>query len=457
MQQYYNKNKESYKMLSEVKGKEIVVESESLANFLHDSLSKAIGSFDTLAKLYSTAPTKTSGGNMGMVNPGAKPAEVEKVLFKIPLNKLSQVVKFEDKFGIYMVINRRAERFRTFKEVKTQVEQAARAEKTTRLEQKLISDLKADAAIEVKKENFLADTLSAPDDGVVALINGRSILRSDVVKRNSMQPAFTQCDLSKPEEFEKILNTVIEEELKLELTEKKKYYLNEGFFAKYLEAVKRALDQGLYTKIVVEAVTVDSQEVRDYYAEKKEDFKVPESVRGREIVVYSKDLAQDIYDELMVLYGRKSCLIPFFGREAKVADIAQFDSMAKAHSVSVTKDRGGDIGMLRRGGRPKPYEDAAFALKPGAISKPFLVGDSSWTIFTTVEYTPVTYRKYDDVKAAVEANLRREKQRKIVDDFLARIKQEADIKIMLPEPAEEGGKDTEQGPGDVAPVEEKKE
>lgn len=452
MYDYYKKNKENYKLPEEVKGKEIVVESESLANFIYDSLKKDIASFDTLAKLYSTAPTKSGGGNMGIVNRGVKPKEVEDVIFKAKLNTPTEIVKFDNKFGIYLITEHKLGRYRSYEEVKASVEGSVQGEKLQRVEKEFINELKSKAKLEIYKDSFPNDTLSFSKEKIVARLNGREIRWDDVERRNEAQPMFAKVDLTKPEQFENLLNTMIEEELKLEWAERKKYYLNDGFFSRYQEAIKRELESGLYKKIVLDAVVVDSQEIKEYYKKHKEDMKIPESVRAREIVVYKKEEAERIRKELVEIYGRNRCLFPFLGKKVVITDYTKFDSLAKEYSIAPTKSRGGDIGLLRRGSRPKEFDDVAFKLKPNSLSRVFLVGDSNWTIITVAEHNPTKYRPFDEVSKSIEANLRREKQRKVADEFLARIKQEANIKIMLPEPEKEK---SEEMKIEVPPVEKK--
>ncbi len=434
---YYNRNKSNYKVQKEVRGREIVVESESLALFLQDSLRKDINSFDTLAKLYSTAPTKHGGGEMGIIIPGSKPKEVEEQLFKIKLNVISDIIKIEDgKYGLYMVYDRKPERLRTFDEVKNQVEAAVRAEKTQKIEAKFLKDLKSKAKVEIHKENFFHDSMPVNKDSlVVALINGRPVYYIDVEFKNASQPIFAKMDISKPEEFEKVLESYIEEQLQLEVAEQNKYYLYEGFFTKFNDAVRRSLEQGLYTKIVIEGTSVDSAEVRQYYKDHIEDMKVAETIRCKEIVVNSKNEALKIRNELAKYYGERKSIIPFFNKKAHVSDLTMFDSLVKVYSVASTKQRNGDVGILRKGTRPKEFEDVAWKLKVGELSKVFLVGDSNWTIITKTEHTPATYRSFEEMKAGIEMNLLRQKQRETADQYLKKIREQADIKILLPEPA----------------------
>ena len=194
------------------------------------------------------------------------------------------------------------------------------------------------------------------------------------------------------------------------------------------DVIHRLMENELYREIVVEGASVDSQEVKDYYKKHKEEFKVPETVRCHEIVVKSDSLAKEIHKLV-----RKQP--------------EMFDSLAKEHSTAPTAQRGGDTGAIRRGVRFKKYEVIAFNLKVGSVSNVFSENDSTYTIIKSVEYNPTTYRSFEEIKSSIETNLIREKRREIAVVYLDKIKQEADIEILLPEPEEpeqeEGTKEEE--------------
>lgn len=268
---------------------------------------------------------------------------------------------------------------------------------------------------------FVDDTISSgeAEDStmVLATVNGRQILWGELVKRNESQPFMARVNLEKTTERVSLLNKLIEEDLQLELAERNKYYLHDGYFAKMKDEITKLMSSGLYTKIIIEGVSVDSQAVEDYYKENKAQFKMLESVSCLEIVVNSKEFAQEL-------------------RTILLNNPEEFDSLAREHSIAATKRVGGDTGLIRRGMRSKTFEHIVFNLKVGSLSQVFAVNDSLYTIVKKVEHQPEGYRDIEEIRPQIEGRLLREKQRTVSNEFLAEIRENANIEIFLDKPEE---------------------
>ena len=418
MKKFYKNNK-NYLLREEIRGKEIVVESESLAIFLLDSLKKDIESFDTLALVYSTANSGKNKGNMGIVFKDVRPEPVDRALFKAKLNELIGIVEFDGKYGIYIVTDHKPERYREYEKVKSQIETQLKAENIKNVEEEFIKKLKKKAKMKMYKGD-LNELLAKGDDFIAVEINGREIRKSDVEKKNETQPQYGRVDISIAEGFEKLLNTIIEDAVKLEYGERKKYFLMDGYINKFITAITQACESALYQKIVVEPVTVDSQEIIDSYNEHKAELLVQEMVECQEIVVDEKSLAEEL-------------------RNIVLATPESFDSLAREHSVANTAKRGGITGNIRRKVRKPIFESIVFKLRDGEISKVFKNDDGKYTFVKVIKYTPEHYRSIEELWSSIESNLRREKQMKLANDFIEKIRTEADIEIFLnlPEESEE--------------------
>ena len=421
MRKYYKENKENYLLREQITGKEIIVESDSLARFLIDSLKKDIASFDTLAKQYSTAPNARNGGNMGLVYRDRKPANVDSVIFNMEANTLSEILPYDEKYGIYYITTHKPEQYREYEEVVNQIESQVRADNIAREEKALTERLKKKAKTRIFEDSIIAvlkDTTEQNADVAIARINGRQITWGEVVQRNEMQgPRFAKMDLSTVDKVKEMLSTMFDEEQKLELGWRKKYFLNDGYFKRFKDALRSLMDQGLYQKVVLDAIVIDSAEVAKYYADNIEEFKMPESALVHEITLDSKQMADKVHEEAM-------------------ARPESFDSLAAVYSTTLGSGRGGEAGIIRRGTRGEEYDKVLFGLENGEISDVFSLKGRNWIIIKMVEYYPEHYRSLDEVRNVIESRIRRQQQGAIATDFLDKIRQEADIQILLPEPEE---------------------
>ncbi len=415
MEKYYKDNKEDFVLREDIRGKEIIVESDSLARFLLDSLQRDIESFDTLAKLYSTAPSKRGGGNMGVVYRGTRPEPIDDVLFSTEVNTLTGIVSLDDKYAIFYILSHQPKRYREYETVKNQIRTSVRAEKIKEHEKELTEHLRRKAKVKIHKDVVRNPVES--EDKLAAVVNEREIRTSDVIARNKAQMRMAQIDISDSEAFEQLLNTIIDESLKLEYAERNKYFLNDGYTVKMKDNIHALLENGLYTKIVIEGVTVDSQAILEYYNEHKAEYRVPETVRARELVVTSKERAQELHQTL-------------------VADPDQFDTLAREYSIAPTKTDGGKTGIIRRGMRSSTFENNVFSLKVGEVSDIFSETDSTFTICLLMEHEPETYRTVEEMSRMIEGTLLRQERNTVAAEYLDTIKEQADIEIFV-EPVQE--------------------
>lgn len=150
----------------------------------------------------------------------------------------------------------------------------------------------------------------------------------------------------------------------------------------------------------ISQVNVDPSEVQAYYEKHKDKFKVPEQVKLEFVMLSANTLipkmqttdeeAKKFYDENAskfqgseqrhashILIGASAS--PEAKAEAKkkaeqvLAEVkknpAKFAELAKKYSQDPgSAEKGGDLGTFGRGSMVKPFEDAAFSMKPGEVS-----------------------------------------------------------------------------------------
>ncbi|MDZ7268997.1 MAG: peptidylprolyl isomerase [candidate division KSB1 bacterium] len=109
------------------------------------------------------------------------------------------------------------------------------------------------------------------------------------------------------------------------------------------------------------AVTISPQEIQKYYKEHQDDLKEPEK-RKIDYVIFStnptRQDSQAVQDTAAAVYQRALAGEDF----GKLAELYSEDES--------NSSKGGDLGFFPRGQMVKPFEEAAFAAKPGEIVGP---------------------------------------------------------------------------------------
>lgn len=137
-------------------------------------------------------------------------------------------------------------------------------------------------------------------------------------------------------------------------------------------------------------VKVTEEELKKYYEDNEEQF---ETVKASHILVVDEKTAEDIYNRLM-----------------KGEDFA---TLAKEYSVdTATKDQGGDLGEFARGVMVPEFEQVAFSLKKGQISKPVKT-DYGYHI---IKSEGATLKSFDEVKGDIEAYLLNDKKNQVITE-----------------------------------------
>lgn len=164
----------------------------------------------------------------------------------------------------------------------------------------------------------------------------------------------------------------------------------------------------LLEAIASKDVTVSDDEVKKYYDEHKEDFKEPEKVKARHILVKDEKAANEVRKEL--------------------AGGADFAELAKAKSEDTgSKDKGGDLGYFQRGVMDPAFEKVAFELKIGETSGP-VKSSFGYHIIRVEDRKPERIPPLQEVHDKVVKLVTREKA-KPASTVIGELKDAAQIKI----------------------------
>jgi parvulin-like peptidyl-prolyl isomerase len=185
--------------------------------------------------------------------------------------------------------------------------------------------------------------------------------------------------------------------------------------------------QKLLDRAVTDAPPPTEEELRKYYDENPEKFRMPERVRASQIL-----LRTDAKNTMEQNAGIKKQL------EGIRADIENrkitFAEAARKYSEDpATAREGGDLHFFTRGQMSKPFEDVAFAMNPGTVS-PVIRTSAGFHIIQVTEIRPAGKELFEDAKSAIQAFLDKVDRQKAVQKYVDGLKQKATIEtFMTPE------------------------
>lgn len=168
-------------------------------------------------------------------------------------------------------------------------------------------------------------------------------------------------------------------------------------------------------------VTASDKEITDFFNKNRDQFKQPESVHARHILI-----AKSAADTDKVKAEKRAKAEEL--RKQLVAG-ADFAEMAKKHSDCPSKAGGGDLGTFTRGQMVKPFEDAAFSQAKQAIG-PVVETEFGYHIIQVLEKQgPRAGKLDDDAKKQIGGVLERQKQQGAFDAMIKRLKAGAKIVV----------------------------
>ncbi len=173
---------------------------------------------------------------------------------------------------------------------------------------------------------------------------------------------------------------------------------------------------------IADKVTVTDQEAKAFYDKNPETFTLPEQVRASHILI-TVDPKASVADKKKARVKAEDIL-------KKLQAGADFATLAKEYSGCPSSKQGGDLGYFSKGQMVKPFEDAAWALKPGQLSG-VVETQFGYHIIKLTERRGATKIPFSAVKAKIEENLKERKIGEQVNAALEAAKKSAKIEINL--------------------------
>jgi len=188
--------------------------------------------------------------------------------------------------------------------------------------------------------------------------------------------------------------------------------------------IRNSLVQKYVSKEFTDKVDVTDKEIQDYYQKNIDLFKQPFQIRVSHISIQSDPKDGD--SRKKELRGKAEKILK------NLKDDKDFADLAREYSDGPTKNKGGDLGYLRKGQLEKQFESKVLALKKGEITD-IIETEYGFHIFKVTDIKPETILAYENVKEKVKKFLVDEKTKQEADKYARKLREKTDVKILLPE------------------------
>ena len=184
--------------------------------------------------------------------------------------------------------------------------------------------------------------------------------------------------------------------------------------------IRRGLTiQQLIGKLVAD-VEVTEEEMKTFYETNPSLFETPEQVQARHILI--KVAPAD--DEA----AKKAALQKIRDIQKQIKAGEDFAQLAQSHSEGPSSVKGGDLGFFRRGQMVKSFEDTAFALEKGEVSD-VVETRFGYHLIQVTDRRPAGTIGFEEAKARIAQNIKKEKDGKVVREYLEKLRAQAEIKL----------------------------
>lgn len=147
---WYAENREEFSRPEQVRARMIVVASEEEARKVRERLTAA--NFAEVAREISLSPEGQGGGDLGYFARGEMPEEFEEAVFPLKKGQVSEVVRTDYGFHLFVLEDRRKKGTPAYAEVRARITERLRSEKASKLLGDWMMARKRTSRIEVREE-----------------------------------------------------------------------------------------------------------------------------------------------------------------------------------------------------------------------------------------------------------------------------------------------------------------
>lgn len=171
-------------------------------------------------------------------------------------------------------------------------------------------------------------------------------------------------------------------------------------------------DQAIIDQAVGKSVQVSNAQIQAYFNKNHAAFDQPAQVQARHILVADLKTAEKVENDLK--HG------------------ANFAAEAQKYSIDPgSRDKGGELGLFRRGQMTPAFDKAAFSLPAGVISAP-VKSPFGYHIIQVEQRTPGVVATLANTRSKIADMLREQQEAPLIQPFLTDLQSKANIQINDP-------------------------
>lgn len=168
----------------------------------------------------------------------------------------------------------------------------------------------------------------------------------------------------------------------------------------------------LTLKVMEDYIGVTDEDVKTYFEENKENFSTSEQVEASHILVEDEATAKEVIDKLNA------------GED--------FATLAKEYSTDKSNaEKGGELGFFKRGEMVSEFEDAAFAMNVGDVSKEPVKTEFGYHIIKVTDKKEAKEADFETSKEEARKMLVEERVNEQYSTWVGEKMEEYDIKTYL--------------------------
>jgi peptidyl-prolyl cis-trans isomerase C len=240
----------------------------------------------------------------------------------------------------------------------------------------------------------LTSTMASADDAVIAKLNGKDIKESDLALAEA-EVGPEVATLPPGTRRRVLVEYLIETKLMADAADAEKLTSGPDFERRLEYWKTRAMRDAYFEKNI--KASISEALAKGIYDDKVKMIPPEDEVEARHILVDTEEKAKELYD--------------------KVTKGEDFAKLAEANSNDPgSKADGGKLGYFGKGQMVKEFEEAAFALKKGEVSKPVKT-QFGWHVIKVEDRRQKALPTFDEVKDKIIGNMVQQKGQQVAREL----------------------------------------